>query len=52
MGRKYDNLRPDLRGIPLNGYIIFYQIIDDGIKIVRVVSGKRNLKSIFGNHEE
>lgn len=51
MGRKYENLSPDLRGIPLNGYIIFYQIID-GIEIVRVVSGRRNLKSLFGNQEE
>lgn len=52
MGRKYKNLSPYLRGIPLNGYIIFYQIIDDGIEIVRVVSGRHNLKSIFGNQEE
>jgi toxin ParE1/3/4 len=52
IGRQYENLRPDLRGIPLDGYIIFYQIIDNGIEIVRVLSGRRNLKSIFGNQEE
>ncbi|MBW4510339.1 MAG: type II toxin-antitoxin system RelE/ParE family toxin [Scytonematopsis contorta HA4267-MV1] len=52
IGRKDENLRPDLRGIPLGGYIIFYQITDDGIEIVRVVSGRRDLKSIFGNQEE
>lgn len=24
MGREYNNLRPGLRGLPLNGYIILY----------------------------
>ncbi len=51
MGRQYEALRPGLRGVPLDGYIIFYQIIDDGIEIVRVVSGRRDLKSLFGNQE-
>lgn len=47
MGQRYDNLRPGLRGIPLDGYIILYQLVDDGIEIVRVVSGKQNLESLF-----
>jgi toxin ParE1/3/4 len=49
MGRQYEDLHPGLRGLPLDGYIIFYQIMDDGIEIVRVISGKRNLKSLFKN---
>ncbi|YAF94538.1 MAG: type II toxin-antitoxin system RelE/ParE family toxin [Nodularia sp. CChRGM 3473] len=51
MGRQYEALRPGLRGIPLDGYIIFYQIPNDGIEIIRVVSGRRNLKSIFEDQE-
>jgi toxin ParE1/3/4 len=47
IGRIYDHIAPSLRGVPLNGYIIFYQIVDDGLIIVRVVSGYRNLESIF-----
>ncbi len=29
------------------GYVVFYQVSDDSIKIVRVVSGYRNLENIF-----
>jgi toxin ParE1/3/4 len=47
IGRIYDHIAPSLRGVPLNGYIIFYQVVDDELIIVRVVSGYRNLKSIF-----
>ncbi|MBD2458619.1 type II toxin-antitoxin system RelE/ParE family toxin [Nostoc sp. FACHB-87] len=47
MGRSYANIKHDLRGVPLNGYIILYRIIDSGIEIVRVVSGYRNLESLF-----
>lgn len=36
-----------MRGLPLDGYIIFYQNINDGIEIVRIVSGKRDLKALF-----
>ena len=49
IGREYNNLRPGLRGLPLNGHIILYRIIDDGIEIVRVVNGRRNLKALFAN---
>lgn len=52
LGRQYGDLRPGLRGLPLDGYIIFYLILHNGIQIVRVVSGKRNLKSLFTNPEE
>jgi toxin ParE1/3/4 len=47
MGRSYDDIKLSLRGLPLAGYIIFYRIIDDGIEIIRVVSGYRDLESLF-----
>jgi toxin ParE1/3/4 len=47
MGRSYDDIKPSLQGLPLAGYIIFYRIIDDGIEIIRVISGYRDLKSLF-----
>ena len=47
MGRSYAYIRPSLRGLPFDGYIIIYQVIDDGIKILRVVSGRQDLESLF-----
>jgi toxin ParE1/3/4 len=47
MGRSYGHLKPSLRGLVLSGYIIFYRPMDDGIEIIRVVSGYRDLESLF-----
>ena len=46
-GKSYAQIRADLRGLSLENYIIFYRILDDGIEILRVVSGRRNLPSLF-----
>ncbi|MDJ0797060.1 MAG: type II toxin-antitoxin system RelE/ParE family toxin [Calothrix sp. MO_167.B12] len=52
MGRSYGNIKPELRGVPLDGYIILYRIIDGRIEIVRVISGYRNLESLFTELDE
>lgn len=52
MGRSYAHIRPELRGLPLDGYIIFYQVIDNGVTILRVVSGRQDLESLFAQSEE
>ena len=46
-GKSYASIRPDLRGLALEGYVIFYRILDDGIEILRVVSGRRHFPSLF-----
>lgn len=46
-GKSYAAIRPGLRGLSLEGYIIFYRILDDGIEILRIVSGRRDFPSIF-----
>jgi toxin ParE1/3/4 len=51
MGRSYENISPFLRGIPVDGHIILYKVIEDEITIVRVVSGRRDLKSLFSSSE-
>lgn len=47
MGRSYGSIKPDLRGVPLDDYIIFYRVINSEVEIVRVISGYRNLESLF-----
>ena len=47
MGKSYAAIRPWLRGVPLDGYIIFYEVLEDGITILRVVSGRQNLETLF-----
>lgn len=47
MGRSYARLKPGLRGVPLDGYIVFYRVLDNGVEIVRVVSGRQDLEVLF-----
>jgi toxin ParE1/3/4 len=46
-GKSYASIRPDLRGLSLERYVIFYRILDGGIEILRVVSGRRDFPSLF-----
>jgi toxin ParE1/3/4 len=52
LGKSYSYLRPSMRGLPLDGYIIFYRVVDDGVEIVRVVSGRQDLESLFSESDE
>ena len=49
IGRSYADLAPGLRGVSVEGYIILYRSTENGIQIIRVVSGYRNLKYLFGD---
>ncbi|MEH2254505.1 type II toxin-antitoxin system RelE/ParE family toxin [Nostoc sp.] len=46
-GKSYAEIRLYLRGLSLENYIIFYKVLDHGIEILRVVSGRRNFPSLF-----
>ncbi len=46
-GKGYGTIRLNLRGLSLAGYVIFYRISDDGIEILRVVSGRRDFPAFF-----
>jgi toxin ParE1/3/4 len=52
MGKSYEFLRSGIRGIPLEGYIIFYRIIETDIISLRVVSGRQNLANLFVDGDE
>jgi toxin ParE1/3/4 len=47
IGRARDELSPNLRSFPFGRYVIFYLVLADGIEIVRVLHGARNLDVIF-----
>ncbi|MGK7888674.1 MAG: type II toxin-antitoxin system RelE/ParE family toxin [Leptolyngbyaceae cyanobacterium] len=46
-GRSYAEIRPGLRGLSLEGYVIFYRLLDDGVEILRVVHGRRDFPTVF-----
>lgn len=52
MGRSYADLAPQLRGILVQGYIIFYRNFEHGIEIIRVISGYRDLPTLFEIDDE
>lgn len=52
MGKSYQNIAPQLRGVPLSHYMIFYRPIENGIEVIRLLSGYRNLKAIFQGEDD
>lgn len=47
IGRMRHDLLPDLRSFAAGSYVIFYRPIDDGIEVVRVLHGARNIRALF-----
>ncbi len=47
IGRSREDLASELRSFPLQDYTIFYRPIDDGVEIVRVLHGNRDIESLF-----
>ena len=47
MGPARGDIRADLRYFVSDTYLILYRIADDGVEIVRVVHGRRDLFGLF-----
>jgi len=47
LGRSREDLAPGLRSLPFGRYVIFYEVIPDGIAIVRVLHAARDLGPPF-----
>ncbi len=47
MGINRDELMTSLRSLPIGNYMIFYLPLDDGIEVVRVLSGMREIDPLF-----
>jgi toxin ParE1/3/4 len=52
MGKSYASIRPWLRGLPLQDYIIFYRVTDEALMILRVVHGRQDLSALFEAGDE
>jgi toxin ParE1/3/4 len=47
LGRSRPELAENMRSFPLGRYVIFYVVMPDGIQVVRVLHGARDLGAIF-----
>lgn len=47
MGRAREELAPGLRSFPFGRYVIFYNALDDGVDIVRLLHSARDLSASF-----
>jgi toxin ParE1/3/4 len=52
LGKSYANIRPWLRGLPLEGYVVFYRVTDEALTILRVVNGHQDLVALFEAMDE
>jgi toxin ParE1/3/4 len=48
MGRSRDELAPGLRSFPFGRYVIFYEPVEGGIDIVRLLHSARDVDAQFG----
>jgi len=47
MGRLRSELAPNVRSFPVGQYVIFYRPTRNGIDVVRILSGARDIPSLF-----
>ena len=49
LGRTRDELGPGIRSLPFGRYLIFYLAQPDGIDVIRILHGARDIASHFGS---
>ena len=47
LGKSVEELAPNLRFVPIGSYLIFYRPTKDGIEIVRILHGARDITAEF-----
>lgn len=47
LGQAVDGIRPGLRRLTQGNYLLFYEPRDDGIVLVRVLHGARNIEDLL-----
>ena len=48
MGRRREELSPGMRSFVVGSYVVFYRVIEDGVDVIRVLHGARDIGAIFG----
>lgn len=46
MGRLRDDLRPGLRSLPVDRYVVIYRVLGDVVEIVTIVHGSRDVDTV------
>jgi toxin ParE1/3/4 len=52
LGKPYPHLDPNIRGLLVEKYIIFYRILTTQVEIVRIVDGRQNLTQLFTTEDQ
>ena len=47
VGKERAEILEGLRSFPVNNYVIFYRSVDNGIEVIRVLHGARDIESLF-----
>lgn len=47
LGKKRDELLENLRSFPVRNYVIFYFPLENGVELVRVMHGSRDIGKVF-----
>ena len=46
MGRARDDLRPGLRSLPVDRYVVIYRVLGDVVEIVTILHGSRDVDTL------
>lgn len=47
LGKSVEEIAPNLRFIPIGSYLVFYRAMEDGVEIVRIPHGARDITAEF-----
>ena len=47
IGRERPDIKPGLMSLPVKKYVIFYRVTDNIVEIARVLSGYRDIPTVF-----
>lgn len=46
-GQARNDLQPDLRCVTVGSYVIFFEPLSDGVRILRVIHGARDVGAVY-----